>query len=34
MNRAAINRNNRWLTVAFWLAVGYALVVIAHEVLA
>lgn len=29
-----VRRNNRWLTGAFWLAVGYALVVIAHEVLA
>lgn len=34
MNRAAIARNNRWLTAAFWLAVGYALFVIAQEVLA
>jgi len=27
-------RNNRALTVAFWLAIGYALVAVASEVLA
>jgi hypothetical protein len=27
-------RNNRLLTVAFWLALGYALVAVAREVLA
>lgn len=33
-NRARIDRNNRVLAVAFWLGLGYALVVAAKELLA
>lgn len=34
MDRARIDRNNRALAVAFWLAVGYATVMAAKELLA
>lgn len=34
MDRAKVDRNNRWLAVIFWLAVGYAVVIAAQELLA
>lgn len=34
MERDRIDRNNRWLAVIFWLAVGYAVVIAAQELLA